>query len=171
MSRNCILALICASAILVSGQSCTTTVDPGNDGGNNGGGGGGGTSVVTVRLVNASPSAAVDVQLYATPNSISNPDTELFIPGNQQLASIGFAGSGILQPNQTDEVQISCANALFIGTTGGAFLNVDTGAVLGTGTRYFLVQGGQFQCGSTITLTYLPSGSGYRTDVAVAGPG
>lgn len=171
MTRNCILALICASAILATGQSCVTTVDTGDPGGNNNVGGGVGTTQITVRMINASPNAAVDVQLYATANNISYPDTELFIPVNQQLAGIGFAGSGILQPGQTDEVQINCVNALFIGTAGGNFLNVDSGALLGTGTRYFLVQGGQFQCGSTIVFTFVPSGSGFRTDVAVVGPG
>jgi hypothetical protein len=123
-----------------------------------------------VRMVNGSP-VAVAVQLFTSTGTVVNPDTELFLPTNQQLAGIGFAGSGILQPGQTDDVQFDCAAVVSFGTPGGAFLNVDTGAQIGTGTRYVLIRGSQFQCGSTITFTYLPSGSGFRTDVSVVGPG
>jgi hypothetical protein len=168
MARKCTLASICVVAVWLFGAQCVTTpdVEPGD-----GGGGGAGTSKVTVRLVNGSPTAAVDVLLYATGQAVTNADTELFLPANQQLAGIGFAGSGILQPGQVDEVQLDCTAAAAIGTLGGAFLNADTGTQIGTGTRYVLVQGSQFQCGSTITFTYAPSGSGFRTDLAIAGPG
>jgi hypothetical protein len=87
------------------------------------------------------------------------------------VVSIGFAGSGLVPAGQTDEVILPCDQALSVGTLGGRFVNQDTGAQVGAGSRYVLVQGSQFQCGSTITFTYVPSGTGFRTDVSIVGPG
>lgn len=166
MIRKCVPMALGALMVGIFGASCVTVVDPG-DGGD---GGGDTTNLVTIRMINASPAQAVDVQLYVAGPGVTNADTELFIPANKQLAGIGFAGSGILQPGQVDEIQVDCSVAGTIGTLGGAFLDVDTGAQIGAGTRYAFWQGGQFQCGATITFTYAPSGSGFRTDVSVAGP-
>lgn len=166
MTRKGVEVAVGMLALSLFGANCATvaTIDPTDSGGGN-------ANQVTIRLVNASPTAAVDVLLYATSQAVNDADNDLFIAANQQLAGIGFAGSGILQPGQVDEVALDCAAALVIGTRGGVFLNVDSGAQIGTGTRYVLWQGGQFQCGSTITFTYVPSGSGFRTDVAIVGPG
>ena len=170
MISKYLLGVMCVLSFALIGAECTTVTDI-NPADNGGSGGGGTPNQITVRMVNASPSVAVAVQLYSSTGTVTNPDAELFVASNQQLAGIGFAGSGILQPNQTDEVQLACTAAATIGTSGGAFLNVDTGAQVGAGTRYVLALGSQYQCGSTITFTYTPSGNGYRTDVSVVGPG
>ncbi len=166
MISRLVAAGLCVTALLLPGSTCVTVTNliPGD------GGGGGGSNQVTVRVINASPNLAVDVQIYATGQAVNNPDTDLFIPANQQVAGLGFAGSGVVAAGQTDEITLACDQALVVGTLGGRFLNQDTGAQVGTGTRYVLFQGSQYQCGSTIIFTYTPSGSGFRTDVSFVGP-
>jgi hypothetical protein len=169
MIRRSIRLGVCAAVSSVFAISCVTitSVNPDDNGG---GGGGGDANQITVRVVNASPNRAVDVQLYATGQGVGNPDTDLFIPANQRAAGIGFAGSGILPAGQTDEMTVACAEANAVGTRGGVFLNQDTGEAVGTGTQYVLFQITQFQCGSTIVFTYAPSGNGFLTSVQIIPP-
>ncbi len=169
MAQRSILTALCVTALFLPGISCiTVTNDPG-DGGD--GGNGPGPNTVTIRMINATPNRALDVQIYATNQAVNNLDTEFFIAANQQLAGIGFAGSGILAPGTDDVISIPCENALIVGTLGGRFLNEDTGEQVGTGTRYVLFQGSQYACGSTITFTYTLAGAGFTTGLSITSPG
>lgn len=167
MAKQAVLAILCSAAMLAMGQSCVTVTNngPGPDGDDTGEPG-----QITVRLVNAT-NQAVDVQLHATGQAVSDLDAEFFIPAHQIVAGIGFAGSGLLEAGQTDEVVLPCTDAAILGTRGGRFLDRDTGEEIGAGTRYVLFLGGQFQCGGTIVFTYAAAGTGFQTGLSIIPPG
>lgn len=165
MPLRFLLTALSVLAVFLPATSCITVTNEPDDGDGGGGGtfttslaisspGASGSDTVTVRLVNATPNRAVDVQLFATGQAVGDLDAEFFIPANQLSAGIGFAGSGILTPASEDQVTLACTDALIVGTLGGRFLNEETGDLIGTGGRFVLFQGGQFACGSTITFTY-----------------
>ncbi|HOB74370.1 MAG TPA: hypothetical protein PKG54_07580 [Phycisphaerae bacterium] len=156
---------LCVLAVFLPAIACITVTNESGDDGRGGGRtfttslaitspGASSSDTITVRLVNATATRAVDVQLFATGQGVGDLDTEFFIPANQLLADIGFAGSGILVPASDDQITLACADALIVGTLGGRFLNEDTGEEIGTGSRFVLFQGSQFACGSTITFTF-----------------
>lgn len=166
MNRYATRILLCSGILplLVAGTCVTVTnVVPGPDDDD----GNPPSDSVTVRLINASASSAVDVQLYATAGQVSNVDTDLFIPANQIVAGIGFAGSGLLEAGAVDEVTLSCANAFAVGTRGGRFVDRDTGQELGVGTQRVLLQGLQFTCGDVLTFTYTAAGGQYETNIRI----
>lgn len=169
MARKLISAVLAAAALLFSGTACVTiTTDDQPDDSTDGGAGS--ANRVTIRLVNASPTMAVDVQLYATGGVVNDLNADLFAPAHQLVSGIGFAGYGLLESGNSDTVVLPCDDALVVGTLGGRFLNEDTGDELGVGTRSVFFQGSQFECGATLTFTYTPVGNGFQTTVQISPP-
>ncbi len=116
--------------------------------------------ITTVLLVNESE-LAVDTQFFVLNDvSFSQPD-DLFADPNQFRRGVGFLSLGVLAPGEIVEVTLQCGTALTIGTTGGQFLDPETGDEVTTGTtRRIATLGPQFDCLDTVTITYNVSASG-----------
>lgn len=118
-------------------------------------------NTVRVRFTNFSTTNAVRVQFFVSSETGITPPDELFVQQFDvtETSSIGVAGSGIVGPQSDDEIEINCADNLIIGTLGGEFLDDNSGKVVGQGDQSrWLVFGGQFDCGATITYSYRSAG-------------
>lgn len=124
-------------------------------------------TTITIRLINASSQYAVDVELYTSSTPVSNIATDLFIDSKKVTESIGFAGTGLIAPGQVDSIQVECGQAVVIGTKGGRFVNIETGAEIRPGQQRVAQMGMLYQCGDIITLRYRPDGEAFTTDLFV----
>lgn len=118
-------------------------------------------NTIRVRFANFSTTNAVRVQFFVSAEPGVIPPDELFVQvfDVTSTSSIGVAGSGIIGPESDDEIEIDCRDNLIIGTLGGEFLNDNSGEVVGQGGQArWLVFGGQFDCGATVTYSYRSSG-------------
>ncbi len=116
--------------------------------------GGPSADTVRVRFQNFASGASVDVEFFASNEPISNPEDELFQTENRRASGIGIAGTGILQPLTQDSIDLLCTPDLVLGTSGGTFLNSDTGEVLGTGQVRWIRESQLGLCGTVVTLVY-----------------
>ncbi|NOT01222.1 MAG: hypothetical protein HOP29_11405 [Phycisphaerales bacterium] len=109
---------------------------------------------VTIELVNASP-LAVDVELFLTTDpAITFPEL-LFQEPNAYRDGIGFLSLGILDIGESVDISLDCPDALFVGTTGGQYLDPASGDVLTLGAKQRWAQlGPQFDCGDTVTFEF-----------------
>ena len=111
-------------------------------------------TIVEVRFINDS-AAALDVQFYASAEPIGeDPGTTLFSAANQIATGIGFAGTGLLPKQSSDELILDCDAAVAIGTPGGRFVSAETGEEVGTGQQRVAALDLQYVCGETITFLY-----------------
>jgi len=110
--------------------------------------------VVNIRFRNLLTAEAVDVQFYMADSPLANLPADLFTPEHLVVASIGVAGTGILQPQKEDVIQVPCAENLTLGTLGGRFTDNETGEARGTGTSRWVQQGPVELCGSIVTLEF-----------------
>lgn len=119
--------------------------------------------IVTVILANESD-VAVDTQLFVL-NDVNNPQVdELFAERNQFRRGIGFLSLGILAPGEIVEVTLDCGSALTVGTTGGQFLDPETGDEITNGdTPRTATLGPQFDCLGTVVFTYRLDENGVGT--------
>lgn len=159
--RMVAIGLILTAGLFAPGQSCITI--SGNDDDEPSGGE---ENAVTVRFVNHT-ARAVDVEFYLTANTVTDIGADLFAPGNKVTAEIGFAGSGLLEAGAADQIVIACDDATALGTTGGLFLNANTGSQLGRGRQLTLFKGLQYGCGDVVTFTYSESGGEFSTGFSV----
>ena len=109
---------------------------------------------VTVRFRNLSVFEAVDVEFFATNESLGNLSEDLFNPANLVTANIGVAGTAIIQPWQVDVVEFPCSDALTLGTQGGRFVDDESGEFRGVGTPRWAQEGPLALCGSVVTFEY-----------------
>jgi len=119
---------------------------------------------IVLRLANLTD-AAVDTELFMTTNATSNAMAELFVEENRLIDGVGIAATGLLAPLSSDEIALPCTEELTIGTSGGRFLDQETGEVLGTGTVRILQRGLVLDCGDEISLLYHRDGETYAVDV------
>lgn len=110
--------------------------------------------VVTVRFRVFTSNEAVDVAFFATNDPLEVLPDDLFLPANAFSASIGLAGTGIVPPLSEDVIVFPCSETLTLGTTGGRFLDSETGDLLGTGVARWATEGPLGLCGSIVTFEY-----------------
>lgn len=161
---------VCAFAVLAISMGGGCTVDlaarlipSGNDNGNGGGTPGGDDVRVVFR--NLTEDEAVEVEFYATQEPLAVIPDDLFDSANDFLVvrNIGVGGRGVIAPGETDVIELDCGEGLVLGTTGGLFLDNETGDELGTGTRRWVQEEAQFSCGATVVLEYTSDGDTYAT--------
>jgi len=125
------------------------------------------TDTVTIRLINLNGAEAVEVEFFATNAPISVLPDELFVAENRIQASIGVAGTGILEPFAEDMIQIACTMSLSVGTFGGTFLDNETGDVLGMGQPRWAQDAPLGLCGGTVTFVYHKNDDGFLTTLLI----
>jgi hypothetical protein len=118
---------------------------------------------VLVRFRNFAESEAVDVEFYATNNPLAVLPDDLFQEANRVTASIGVAGTSIVQPLRVDAITFTCTEHLTMGTTGGSFLDNETGQARGIGTMRWVQEGPLGLCGHVVTFEFRPDGEGFVT--------
>ena len=119
-----------------------------------------------VRFRNVTP-YALHVEFYATNGAVQTLPGDLFAAENLITAGIGTGGTGVLGPGTSDVVTLSCAPRLVLGTTGGTFVDPDSGAEIGLGTEQYLQQTITL-CGREVTITYREADAGtFETQVSV----
>lgn len=116
---------------------------------------------VSVRLLNGSE-FALDVELYVvTVPDVATPEGLFGSPEHEYRDGIGFLSLGVLAPNAQAEVRLPCGEALFVGTTGGEFLDAVSGESVAEGTRTrHAMLGPQFDCGDRLTFQFFPDDAG-----------
>lgn len=110
--------------------------------------------IVEIKLVNAGP-LAVDVEFFLSDDpGVSSPEM-LFVEANAFREGIGFLSLGILDIGESVELSLDCPDSLFVGTTGGQFLDPASGEVLLLGDKQRWARlGPQFDCGDTIAFEF-----------------
>lgn len=124
-------------------------------------------SVVTVRFVNLTDTAAVDVQFHVSNETIESVPDDLFVDENLVTRSIGLAGSGIIAPRATDAIQIPCAPDLTLGSLGGVFAEAESGDVFGTGQPRWVTEDPVGFCGLQVTFEFSQVDDAYLTRVRI----
>ncbi|MGB0715027.1 MAG: hypothetical protein ACPGXK_04060 [Phycisphaerae bacterium] len=127
------------------------------------------SSVVTVRFVNRSINAAVDVEFFSTQTADLALPNGLFDASFSIQRDIGLAGTGILPPTVTDTIDLPCTENLTLGTQGGLFSDASSGDPLGSGDARWLEDGPIGLCGSVVTFEFIPRGAdSYTTQVLIS---
>lgn len=139
----------CSGGVAVTTGGGSGSSQPSNGGGT----GGAAEDEINVRFFNDSD-LDVDTQFYATNDLLENPREELFQPQYRIQASIGVAGTGIVQAGSEDEITFPCTPNTFLGTEGGEFLDPDRGTLVATGQPRFARVGDNFDCGNTVIFGY-----------------
>ena len=110
--------------------------------------------VVRVRFLNLTASNAVNVEFFASNEPIATLPEDLFLPANRITASIGVAGTGIIQPASQDTIDFPCTPTLTLGTMGGSFVDNETGEPRGIGTARWAQEQPLGLCGGSVTFVY-----------------
>ena len=136
-------------------------------------GGSGAAATVRVQLINLT-GYAVDPEFHANGGPISSAG-QLFSP-QHKISTFGVGSSGFVSAvpvpgydTRSVEIELSCADARYFGTSGARFVDT-TGAEIGQAGEVVLVNrrvdlGGDFDCGSTVQFIY----SSKTSDGEVAG--
>ncbi len=124
-------------------------------------------TVVRVRFWNLTGSEAVDVEFFATNQPLVHLPDDLFVAANRITASVGVAGTGIIQPVSQDTIEFPCSPALTIGTAGGSFIDNETGELHGMGTARWAQEGPLGLCGGTVTFLFLTQEDQFTTKLFV----
>ena len=122
---------------------------------------------VLIRFRNFSPIDAVNVEFFATNETLGTVPDDLFVDDHRTNANIGVAGTGILEPAHSDAIVFPCTEDLVIGTTGGTFSDNDTGEVRGTGDRRWAQAKAIGLCGRTVTFEFAPDDVGFLTRMTI----
>lgn len=125
-------------------------------------------NVVTVRFRNFSLIEAVHVEFFASTTALQNLPDDLFVPENSVTASIGVAGTGIIVPLSEDVLEFPCADGLILGTTGGSFVDNETGAPLGVGMSRWVQEGPLALCGHTVAFEYFSETGVFMTILSIS---
>ncbi len=121
--------------------------------------------VVTVQFRNLSPDEAVDVEFFLSDQPLDVVPDDLFQETLRVRTGIGVAGTGIIEPLNDDTVQFACGPNLALGTTGGLFLDNESGAQRGVGAQRWAQDEALGLCGSTIVFEFVSNGNGFDTIV------
>lgn len=122
---------------------------------------------VLIRFRNFSPIDAVNVEFFATNETLGTVPDDLFVEDYRTNANIGVAGTGILEPAHSDAIVLPCTEDLVIGTTGGTFSDNDTGEVRGTGDRRWAQAKALGLCGRAVTFEFAPDNAGFITRITI----
>ena len=122
---------------------------------------------VLIRFRNFSQTDAVNVEFFLSNTPLGTLPADLLIDEYGTSASIGVAGTGILQPLHSDEVLFPCTADLVIGTTGGTFIDNDTGEVRGTGDMRWSRDASVGLCGRRVTFGFGPVDDGFITRLTI----
>ena len=124
---------------------------------------------VLIRFRNLAPIDAVDVEFYATNESLEAVPDDLFQEEHRLTASIGIAGTGIIQPFHEDAITFPCTGDLTVGTSGGRFSHNETGEAAGAGTSRWAQEAPLGLCGRVVTFEFFARGEGFGTTLTVSG--
>lgn len=124
-------------------------------------------SMVQIRFGNFSEETAVDVQFYAATVALEDPAVGLFTEEYRVTQDIGFAGTGLLEPQSQDDILLDCGEVLILGTAGGEFRDLETGQQVAVGTRRIAILGAQFDCGDRITFAFRDEDGLFETDMDI----
>ena len=122
---------------------------------------------VLIRFRNFSLVDAVNVEFFATNETLATVPDDLFVDDHRTNASIGVAGTGLLEPAHSDAIVFLCTEDLVIGTTGGTFIDNDTGEVRGTGDRRWVQAKAIGLCGRTVTFEFAPDDVAFLTRMTI----
>jgi hypothetical protein len=118
---------------------------------------------------NQSTLSAVEVSFYAATGPLESLPDDLFVEANLITSGIGVAGTGIIQPQQFDFLDgFECSENLIIGTSGGRFLDNDTGEERGQGQARWVAASSVGFCGRAVTFTFSDEGDEFTTQVSIA---
>ena len=122
---------------------------------------------VFIRFRNFSLTDAVNVEFFASNTALAALPDDLFVDEHGTSVNIGVAGTGILQPLHTDEILFPCTADLVIGTTGGTFIDNDTGEVRGDGDMRWAQDAAVGLCGRSVTFEFGPVADGFITRLTI----
>jgi len=122
---------------------------------------------VLIRFRNFSQTDAVNVEFFASNTALAALPEDLFADEHSTSVSIGVAGTGILQPLHTDEILFPCTVDLVIGTTGGTFIDNDTGEVRGDGDMRWAQDAAVGLCGRSVMFGFGPVDDGFITRLTI----
>ena len=125
------------------------------------------TATVTIRFRNVAVDEAVNVEFYATNDPTVELPDGLFVEQNLVTASIGVAGTGILEPLRDDTLEFPCTEQLVVGTLGGTFLDNETGEERGTGVARWARDTALGLCGHKILFEFSNEFGTFTTRVAI----
>ncbi len=123
--------------------------------------------MVAIRFRNLTADEAVNVEFYATNDSLEDLPDDLFVDDNLLTTSIGVAGTGIIQPWQVDAIEFPCTANLTIGTHGGRFVDSESGEPRGIGTPRWAQEGPLGLCGAVVTLEFAGDGVEFTTVLSI----
>lgn len=159
--RSIFLSCLGTTASVLAG--CSATPTPPDDGN-------GDPQEETILVVfrNLSASQAVQVNFHATSEPLAVIPDDLFVPGNRYTTGIGVAGTGIVQPSQFDFVRdFPCSPSLILGTSGGEFLDNDTGEGLGVSPPRWVEASALGFCGGAVTFTFSSENGEFLTSISI----
>lgn len=122
---------------------------------------------VIVRFRNLALSDAVNVEFYATNEPLETVPGDLFLPDNLVTASIGVAGTGIVQPRTEDAIVLPCTANLTVGTAGGSFADNESGEPRGLGAPRWAQEGPLALCGAVVTFEFSGDDAGFITILTI----
>lgn len=125
------------------------------------------TDEVLIRFRNFSQTDAVNVEFFVSNNALDTLPDDLFVDEHRTSANIGVAGTGILEPLRSDETLFPCTADLVIGTTGGTFIDNDTGEVRGRGDMRWSQDAAVGLCGRRVTFGFEPVDDGFTTRMTI----
>ena len=162
------LARVCVLLLVLSG--CSTdffTIDPVNNDSPDANSSPLGSDEVLVRFRNFADTEAVNVEFYSATGPLATLPDDLFVEENLVTVDIGVAGTGILEPFDTDSLLLPCGSELIIGTTGGTFSDNGSGEVRGTGDARWIQASAVGFCGREVVFDYIGVADGFLTQLTV----
>jgi len=134
----------------------------------------GGDSQISIGFRNFATTEAVRLEFYLSIGPLDALPGDLFvvenlIGGDNQIdgQGIGVANQAIIGPRQQDWISVACDQELTVGTTGGTFLDEESGELRGVGTMRWAQEGAQFACGAVIVFEYAPDGDRFTTTLLI----
>lgn len=125
------------------------------------------SDIVVVRFRNLTVREAVNVEFHATSEPLEVLPDNLFQSENLITASVGVAGTGIIQPQNYDIIELPCGTNLTMGTQGGDFLDNESGEPRGRGVARWIQEGPVALCGSVVTFEFAGDGNSFITLVDI----
>jgi len=127
------------------------------------------TPIVTVHFRNLTLADAVNVEFYLVNEPLALVPDDLFSEDYARRAQIGVAGTGIIEPLTEDVVTFECGPDLVLGTTGGTFLDNESGDHRGVGSVRWVQQSALGVCGHMVFFDYQAIGDAeFETVVRIA---
>jgi len=123
--------------------------------------------LVTIHFANLSSTEAVNVDFYVSYDRLEVIPNSLFTAGYYYTEGVGVAGTGVVEPRSTDTIEIECTDVFSIGTTGGRFVDGETGDSLGNGKPRWLQEGPLAICDGEVTFVFRSEDTGFNTTIVL----